>query len=321
MRYEAKGIHIPPFLISSITTNCNLYCTGCYARANHMCEDRKPQEMLSSARWAEIFSEADKLGISFILLAGGEPLLYREVILKAAAVHTIIFPIFTNGTLLDEAYIHLFHANRNLVPVISLEGNEERTDCRRGAGTYGKIEDTMGRLKNGKILYGVSLTVTSDNLGEVTSSGFIAKLHDGGCGIVFFIEYVPVADGTDHLSLDEMERICLEKRQNDLRKEYRDILFLSFPGDEKYTGGCLAAGRGFFHINPHGGVEPCPFSPYSDTDMKSGSLLSALQSPLFAKIKQGNLLEGEHEGGCSLFAHEEKIRQWTDEKAITNNEK
>lgn len=31
---EAKGEHIPPFLIASITSACNLHCAGCYARQN-----------------------------------------------------------------------------------------------------------------------------------------------------------------------------------------------------------------------------------------------------------------------------------------------
>ena len=29
-----RGEHIPPFLIASITSSCNLHCRGCYARCN-----------------------------------------------------------------------------------------------------------------------------------------------------------------------------------------------------------------------------------------------------------------------------------------------
>lgn len=36
---EIRGEHIPPFLIASITNECNLHCKGCYARANHSCMD------------------------------------------------------------------------------------------------------------------------------------------------------------------------------------------------------------------------------------------------------------------------------------------
>ena len=31
--WEKEGIHVPPFLIASITRRCNLKCAGCYARA------------------------------------------------------------------------------------------------------------------------------------------------------------------------------------------------------------------------------------------------------------------------------------------------
>lgn len=36
-QYEQNGTHIPPFLIASIATDCNLRCAGCYAWANGGC--------------------------------------------------------------------------------------------------------------------------------------------------------------------------------------------------------------------------------------------------------------------------------------------
>lgn len=68
------------------------------------------------------------------------------------------------------------------------------------------------------------------------------------------------------------------------------MVYLSFPGDEKGTGGCVAAGRGFFHINSHGGAEPCPFSPYSDINVRDTSLKAALNSHLFTELRNGGFL-------------------------------
>ena len=31
---ERQGEHIPPFLIASITSQCNLHCAGCYSRCS-----------------------------------------------------------------------------------------------------------------------------------------------------------------------------------------------------------------------------------------------------------------------------------------------
>lgn len=86
------------------------------------------------------------------------------------------------------------------------------------------------------------------------------------------------------------------------------MVFLSFPGDEKYAGGCLAAERGFFHINANGSAEPCPFSSHSDVNLKECSLREALKSPLFRKLKDSGMLLGDHDGGCLLFEKEEVVK-------------
>ena len=306
---EERGLHIPPFLIASIAANCNLHCQGCYARANHMCGEGQREEMLSDVRWGEIFSEAEALGISFILLAGGEPLLREGVIRQAAEREKIIFPIFTNGTILDKAYLKLFERRRNLIPILSLEGDEEKTDSRRGQGTYRKIKEAMRQLCEKKILFGASITVTTENLRQVLEDEFIASLRKSGCRIVFLVEYVPVEKGSERLAPAEAERVYMEERLAALREKFAGMIFMAFPGDEKFTGGCVAAGRGFFHINPYGGAEPCPFSPYSDRNLKTCNLREALESPLFYELKVRKLVGGEHIGGCALFIREEAVKE------------
>ncbi len=59
----------------------------------------------------------------------------------------------------------------------------------------------------------------------------------------------------------------------------------------------------------NGGAELCPFSPYSDTNLKSCSLLEALQSPLFKKLAETEMLLGNHDGGCLLFEKESQVKE------------
>ncbi len=311
---EKKGEHIPPFLIASITSKCNLYCKGCYARANHSCHDKEEENQLSDLEWLNIFQEARDIGVSFILLAGGEPLMRPELMKAAGKLQEIVFPIFTNGTMLNEEYNRLFDKHRNLIPFISIEGNEETTDIRRGSGVYRKVLNNMELMRKNKLLYGASITVTKQNISEVTSGDFLAVLTERGCKMVIYVEYVPVSDETKELALEDESRVYLEQQLMVLRQQSEDMLFISFPGDEKTSGGCLAAGRGFFHINFQGGAEPCPFSPYSDTSLKKVSLRDALNSPLFRKLRDGNVLLSEHTGGCVLFEQEEAV------KAMLNKE-
>ncbi|MDF2907059.1 MAG: MoeA/NarA subfamily Fe-S oxidoreductase [Herbinix sp.] len=318
LRQEAEkhGEHIPPFLIASITSQCNLYCKGCYARANHSCYDKEPVNQLKDQEWTKIFREAKELGISFILLAGGEPLVRSELMVAAGELPEIVFPVFTNGTMLHEEYIKLFDKHRNLVPMVSVEGNEETTDNRRGSGVYRKVLDGMERMKQSKLLYGASITVTKNNIKEVTSDEFLAILAERGCKVVIYIEYVPISDQTKELAPEDEDREFLEQQLVVLRQSREDMLFISFPGDEKTSGGCLAAGRGFFHINPQGGAEPCPFSPYSDTNLQKVTLREALNSPLFRKLRDGKVLLAEHTGGCVLFEQEATVQALMNSSAI-----
>ena len=307
---EAQDVHVPSFLIASITSSCNLHCAGCYSRANHACVDSKPVDQLTTEEWKKVFDEADELGISFILLAGGEPMIRRDVIEAAAEKPNILFPIFTNGTMIDEEYLKLLKQSRNIVPVISIEGREQKTDERRGPGVYQRVLTSMESMQRNKIIFGSSVTVTTENLEEVMSDLFLDKLKERGCKVVFYIEFVPVTPEATNLAPGDKEREYFNKRLAEVREKYTDMVFLAFPGDEKTSGGCVAAGRGFFHINSHGGAEPCPFSPYSDVNIRDTSLRDAIKSELFRKIRDNGTLLEDHVGGCILFEKKDEVEKF-----------
>jgi MoaA/NifB/PqqE/SkfB family radical SAM enzyme len=300
---EKKGKHIPSFLIASITNKCNLNCSGCYhhargdSKASSQATSLAVSEM-SHDEWGRIFKEAAEIGVSAILLSGGEPLTRADVLEEAARYQSILFPVFTNGTMLDIAFLKLFEEHRNLVPIISIEGDEGFTDTRRGQGIYEGAIKAMDKLKEQGLLFGASITVTNKNLQYVTGEETISLLENTGGKVVIFVEYVPFAN--QDLVLDDNDRLFLEEKVTELKKKGRMIV-VSFPGDEKISGGCLAAGRGFFHISANGMAEPCPFSPYSDTNVKTATLQEALESPLFTQLRNDNTLLADHKGGCVLF--------------------
>ena len=89
------------------------------------------------------------------------------------------------------------------------------------------------------------------------------------------------------------------------RKSF-SALFMAVPGEEDKFGGCLSAGRGFIHINHRGDLEPCPFAPYSDINLKDTSIRKALESELLRKIRDSRENLCGEMGGCSLWAK----RQW-----------
>lgn len=302
--FEKEGINVPPFLIASIATACNLRCKGCYAVQNGLVKGGKG---LTAQQWRSIFDEADSLGISFALLAGGEPLTRRDILEQADQVSGMIFPVFTNGTLINDESIKFFSQSPNIIPFISIEGNEQQTDDRRGAGIHLVVERAMDLMRKEKMFFGASITVTSENWQTVTDAEYLQQLSSKGCKAVIYVEYVPAQEGTDHLVLSDEQLKQLGATVEERRCDCPLMILLSFPGDEEAVGGCLAAGRGFFHINPTGKAEPCPFSPYSDTSVLEVGVKGALSSPLFRKLQMANLVGGEHHGGCTLFEHRDEV--------------
>ena len=83
-KLKEEGEEIPPFLIASITSSCNLHCAGCYSRANHACSDAEPVSQLTTDEWKKIFKlPFYKKAISFqsyvFMIACGVP--FKRIVL------------------------------------------------------------------------------------------------------------------------------------------------------------------------------------------------------------------------------------------------
>ncbi len=302
-RWHQQGLQVPPVLVASITNRCNLSCTGCYAQAQHPTESPE----LSAGKLRHILAEANELGISIVLLAGGEPLLRPDILTMVGDFPDIIFPLFTNGLLIDADCIQRFRKQRNLIPVISLDGGATETDDRRGAGVHDRLMDAVGRMSGKKIFMGCSLTVTRTNFDILTNEEFVEELLTAGCRAFFFVEYVPVREETADLVVTEEQRGRLIQLLETQRARGRG-LFVGFPGDESEFGGCLAAGRGFVHLNAEGRLEPCPFAPYSDVSLEDMSLREALRSEFLSAIRRNHDRLTETRGGCALWENREWVR-------------
>ena len=294
------GTDIPPLLIVSTTDECNLSCKGCYS-----CEQsRESGEALSDGRVPEILSEASQLGVSVVMLAGGEPLLSDCWLSAMTRYNDMLGLVFTNGTLLDERRCAWFMEHRHIIPLISIEGGAEQTDARRGVGVFETVNARMDRLRGLGVPFGISLTVTSQNIDSILTRNFNSEYIQKGCRLFVYVEYVPVEAGTEPLALPKSDK----KRLSDFAaqsKKQHPALFIAFPGDEEPYGGCLAAGRGFIHISADGAVEPCPFAPFSDVNLKDASLKDALNSDFLARVRENHHLLVEGNGGCALWHNRE----------------
>jgi len=300
--WQRRGVQVPPIIIYSVTDRCNLTCQGCYAQSF----PHAPNSELSAEDMRRVFQEARDLGVSFFVLAGGEPLLRPELAGILAEFPEFIFLVFTNGLLLTDEWLTVLRRQPHIVPLLSLEGDRDMTDGRRGPGTYDRVLTMFGRLKRRGVFFGTSLTLTRTNFATVTSTGFTRDLVGAGVKFFLYLEYTPTVAGTEALVLAPDQRSAMPDILGSLRAGH-PALFIAVPWDEDDVGGCLAAGRGFIHINAAGAVEPCPFAPFSDVSLRDKPLREALRSSLLADIRSRPELARETGGGCILWKERELV--------------
>ena len=302
--YMEKNLLVPPLVIFSVTMQCNLECAGCYSR------EYPDDGELSLEEMDSLFHQAESLGVAFFVITGGEPL-KREGLLPLLESHpNLIFLMFTNGTYIDEAIAEVIGNTDNVIPILSVEGNKESTDKRRGEGSYDHVMKAMGHLREADVFFGFSAMVTRENLDVLGEEAFFDRMIGQGCRMGFCIGFVPSAKDAD-LALVRTEEEYKKFRKHILKiQKEKQILLVHLPDDEyRETGSCMAAGRGFVHVNAQGYVEPCPFSHFASFTVRENSLEETLRTPLFAHIREHSNLLTQPRMGCALFEHRKELEK------------
>ena len=147
---EMRQIHncnIPWIILMDPTSACNLHCTGCWAA------EYGNKLNLSFEDMDSIVTQGKELGVYFYMMTGGEPMVRKKDIIELCRKHNdCVFFAYTNGTLVDEALCKQMQEVGNLFLALSVEGEPEVNDLRRGEGVYGKVMHAMDLLKEHGIL-------------------------------------------------------------------------------------------------------------------------------------------------------------------------
>jgi MoaA/NifB/PqqE/SkfB family radical SAM enzyme len=277
--YEREGFIPPLLLVISPTMRCNLKCYGCYA-GEYQQDFGLPFELVD-----RIITEAKELGIYFITFSGGEIFTRKDIWEIYEKHNDVYFQLYTNGTLIDENAAKRLGELGNVAPMISLEGMEDKTDERRGKGTFKKIMDAMDNLSKHGVLFGASCTETRTNINDICSDDFINMLVRKKAMVLWYFQYVPIGREP------AMELMPTPQQRDEFRQRVKYIrnnwpLFVGdFWNDGYFVGGCIAGGRHYLHINANGDVEPCVFCHFAVDSIKDKSLKEALNSDFFRAIR------------------------------------
>ncbi len=295
------GIKPPTVMLISPSMRCNFSCKGCYAGSYERKDDMK-EEVFDSA-----LSQAEDMGINFFIILGGEPFIYPELLPVLKRHRNSFFQIYTNGSFIDRPMAKTLVEMGNIAPQISINGPAEYTDTSRGKGAFDQAMQTMDILKEEGCVFGFSSLVTRENIDAICSEEWIDLLIDKGALYGWLFLYMPVGESPN------MELMPTPEQRNELRaimRKYRQtkpILPADFWSDGALTGGCIAGGRQYFHINHRGDVEPCIFCHFATHNINDCSLGDALASPFFKSIRDSQPFSYNTLRPCPMIDHPHKM--------------
>ncbi|RLB04622.1 MAG: radical SAM protein [Deltaproteobacteria bacterium] len=302
--FEREHGYRPPFImILSPTMRCNLRCKGCYTLGYGL----KPE--LEYELVDRILYECEELGIYFVTILGGEPLLYPNLFEIIEGHPDIFFQIYTNGTLMTKEKAKRFADMGNVAVVVSIEGDEQETDSWRGKGVYKKIMEAFEHLNEARVLMGTSATVTRENVEVVSSFEFIDKMIEYGSIAQMYFLYIPVNGQADFSLMVTPEQRDLLRRQVIAIRNTKPIFVLDFWNDGPYVQGCIAGGRRYFHINAKGDVEPCVYTHIAVDNIRHTTLAEALNSKLFRAVRARQPHNENHLRPCMIIDNPHVMRE------------
>lgn len=179
---KADAMRLPLGGTMELLPLCNMNCKMCFIRQNPE-EMKKQGRMLSCDEWLRIAREAKDAGVLFLLLTGGEPLIYPDFkrLYTELTNMGFVLTINTNGTLIDEAWADFFAARPCRRLNITIYGDSDEAYDRLCHNPHGhtQLMRALQLLKERDIPYRLNYTITPDNVGQIEYVCGIAK----ECGV------------------------------------------------------------------------------------------------------------------------------------------
>lgn len=253
-----RGQVFPPFLYVSIINTCNLRCQGCWVDVAHK------QQTISPEAFHQLVREAQQMGNVFFGIVGGEPFMHPHLLDMLAEHPGCYFQIFTNGHFITHERAKRMWQLGNITPLISVEGTEIVSDQRRGRPNV--LSKTMQGLHNALdagVFTGVCTSLARTNIDDLLREEWIDKLIEMGVLYTWFHVYRPMGPNPNFdLCLTPEQALRARRFVVEMRAKKPIVIVDAYhDGDGKAL--CPAANGISHHINPWGGIEPCPIVQFS----------------------------------------------------------
>lgn len=253
-----RGEVFPPFLYISIINSCNLRCQGCWV------DVAAKQQIIAPEAMHKLIREAKAMGNVFFGIVGGEPFMHPHLLDILAEHPDCYFQIFTNGHFIRPETAQRMRQLGNVTPLISIEGDEIVSDQRRGrAGVFSKTMQGLQNCLQHKVFTGVCTSLCQTNIDDLLTEKWLDRLIAMGVMYTWFHVYRPMGpDANPHLCLTPEQQLRARRFVVEMRAK-KPIIILDAYYDGEGRALCPAATGISHHINPWGGIEPCPIVQFT----------------------------------------------------------
>lgn len=274
------------------TNECNMNCKHCFTKLQNL---NSPEMTLSEK--VEMLDQMEELGISEVLVGGGEPLYKKNEFLAfidECNKRDINIKIFTNGLLLTPEMIKELAKKRIKYISVSIDGtNEEEYAETRGVRALEQVINNVRTAKE-KFSFPVAMSVTVNGYNYKNAQGYLEVAARANVDRIKIRPTKPsgnVLINPEVYLSPEQYLDFLKDAQNIWNTHYKDKMKLDFSwGDTRikynsdskalevlnnpfpYLGfGCFA-GKGSMVIRANGDVSPCGFLPEGMQIYKSDNI-------------------------------------------------
>ncbi len=295
---DEKGIPLNGSI--EVSPLCTMDCDMCFVRLSRQ-EMEAQGRLRTAAEWLSVAEEMKQAGVLFMLLTGGEPLLYpgfRELYLGLRKMGFIL-TINTNGTLLDEGWADFFAQNPPRRVNITLYGASDRAYrelCHLPDG-YERTTRAIELLRQRGIPLRLSYTLTTKNAEDLSAFMDYCKERDLPYGVDPRImpatrERGRAFDFSSRLSAEEAARAAHEIHRRTCSSaeafltycggkiaevDARTRFAAEHPEARKPERNTCKAGRCSFTLNWQGHMRPCVILTAPEVDVFKEGFAAAWQ--------------------------------------------
>ena len=315
-RRMRRGQFFPPFLYVSIINSCNLRCQGCWVDVAHK------QQTISPDAFHTLVREARQMGNVFFGIVGGEPFMHPHLLDMLEEHPDCYFQIFTNGHFITPERAKRMWQLGNVTPLISVEGSQIVSDERRGrAGVLSKTMQGLHNALDAGVFTGVCTSLARTNIDDTLKEEWIDTLIDMGVLYTWFHVYRPMGPNPNpDLCLTREQALRARKFVVEMRAKKPIVIIDAYhDGDGKAL--CPAANGISHHINPWGGIEPCPIVQFSKESIHSTAADSRplrdkfLSSAFLADFRK---LAQETTRGCIVLERPDLLKKLVEAHGATD---